>query len=126
MAFHEREIFLKPRIIHRATNAQESKIDQNAEKTPVIGGHFMQVDLIQPGNEIVLLGLCQLIIESAWHKAQSRSDDRHLDHSLIIISDFAPVFLMLRIRSVDETLTPKLPVGLCFPASPDEHRHEHP
>ena len=126
VAFHQVHIFLHPDFIHRQSVFPEADVHQDPEKTPVVFRHIMQVDLVQPVIQVLPLLLVQRIPEVFRRKAQSAADHRHFHHPLVKRTNLSPVFLMVRIGSVDHSFQPQRPEFLCLRAFPRQHRHKRP
>ena len=106
MAFHHIQVLCQTDPIYGQARLQEADIDQDAEKAPVVFGHIITVDLIQPLEKVFLLGGGELMIELIRRKAQARADHRHFHHALVIIADTAPVFRMGRIGAMEDAFLP--------------------
>ena len=126
VALHHVQVFLHPGVVHRPPDLPEPDIDQNPEKPPVVLRHVVLVDLVQPPVQVFPLPRRQLLPEPLRREADPRADDRHLHHPLVVVIQVAPVFLVLRIRPVDQAFPPQLPEGLRLRAFPRQHGHDGP
>ena len=126
MAFHHVQILGQPRLIDWAAHLLKADVDQDAEIPPVVLGHVVQVDLVQPAVQIVLFFGTQILPEALRNKAQAGADHRHFHHALVVIADRAPVSRVRGIGSVNDALLPQFPEGFGFGTAADQHGHKRP
>ena len=94
----------------------QAQISKHAEPEPIRVGHLARVDRAQPRGNIVLLLLRQLIPERVPGNRQRIPDGTHLHHPLIKIFHRTPVFGVVRIGPVDQSVYP-LPGPIVLPTA---------
>ena len=108
------------------TVQKEADVDQHPEEEPVVLGHVIPVDLGKPGVDVFLHSRREIKEEPLRDHAHRHAHHGHLHQPLIVITHLAPVFRVIRVRAVFQTLPPQRPQRLRGAATAREHRHDCP
>ena len=106
MAFHQVQILPHTGLIHGLAGLAQPQVDQDAEKTPVVPGHIIGIDLSQPPAKALLLGSGKLSKKAFRYQAKPHAQHRHFHHALVKVPDVSPIFRVLGVRAVDQAFPP--------------------
>ena len=126
MLLDHRKILLHARLVVRQAADDEAHVHQHAEERPVVLGHVVVVDLLEPAIEVPLRLLRQGEEEFLRRQRHAHAEDRHLHQPLIVVLDLAPILGMVGIDAVDDARFPFLPDRQNALAAAGEHRNDRP
>ena len=120
------QVSLQPLFVGGQSHVQKATVHQHPEEQPVVLGHFIMIDLVQPAVQVAAGGLRQFIIKALGNHAQGHAHHGHLHHPLVEGADVTPIFRVVGVHAVDDALPPQGPVFFRLRALAREHRHQRP